>query len=347
MTSVPSEVFDEAPSLESIVRLRKDLRQLDKLPRPEDIRYLVDQYYATQEYRIGADAQVRAASEGGEPHEVLVWLADQAATVENQIRRVLDWYTDVEPTGMGVWAKSQVGIGPVISAGLLAHIDITQAPTVGHIWSFAGYDPRTEWLSREKAQAVVKTVADRGPITDDQVEILANILGRNVESLKRMARFNGRDKPPLQRPTVSSAARALARRPWNAKFKVLCWKAGQSFVKVSNKPDALYGQLYRSRKNYEIARNMKGGNKEAAAEILRRKNIGHETEAYKAYIQGMLPPAQIDARARRYAVKMFLSHWWEVAYHRHYRTDPPRPFAIAVLGHNDYLPPPPPAWDSY
>ena len=38
------------------------------------------------------------------------------------------------------------------------------------------------------------------------------------------------------------------RRPWNAELKVLCWKLGDSFVKVSNKEGALYGRIYRERK---------------------------------------------------------------------------------------------------
>ena len=43
------------------------------------------------------------------------------------------------------WARSIYGIWPVLAAGLLAHIDIEQAPTVGHIWSFAGLDPTKKW----------------------------------------------------------------------------------------------------------------------------------------------------------------------------------------------------------
>jgi hypothetical protein len=38
----------------------------------------------------------------------------------------------------------------VLSAGLLAHIDITKAPTVGHIWRFAGLDPTAVWMKGEK-----------------------------------------------------------------------------------------------------------------------------------------------------------------------------------------------------
>lgn len=46
--------------------------------------------------------------------------------------------------------NSITGIGPVIAAGLLAHIDIEKAPTVGHIWRFAGLDPTVTWGRGEK-----------------------------------------------------------------------------------------------------------------------------------------------------------------------------------------------------
>ncbi len=99
------------------------------------------------------------------------------------------------------------------------------------------------------------------------------------------------------------------KRPWNAGLRTLCWKLGQSFMKVSNREDATYGRHYRDRKTYEIERNDSGGNAEAAARILAEKKWGKATEAFKHLSAGKLPPAQIDARARRYAVKLFLAHF--------------------------------------
>ena len=40
-----------------------------------------------------------------------------------------------------------------------------------------------------------------------------------------------------------------------------------------------------------------------------------------------------EERAKRYAVKLFLSHWFEEAYRTHYGTEPPKPYPIARLGH--------------
>ena len=70
----------------------------------------------------------------------------------------------------------------------------------------------------------------------------------------------------------------------------------------------LYGKLWRKQKDLYIARNEAGLYTERSAEILKTKNYGKDTDAYKSYSVGKLPPAHIHAMARRYAVKLFLAH---------------------------------------
>jgi hypothetical protein len=264
-------------TLEPLVKLSRDLKASAANLTVPQARYLVDAYYAMQEYRKASANQVRALTETAEPCEVIAWLAAQMDTLENQIRRALDSWTDAQP--LGQWCKSITGIGPVISAGLLAHIDITKAPTVGHIWKFAGLDPTTEWGKGEK-------------------------------------------------------------RPWNARLKVLCWIIGESFVKVSGLPSDVYGKIYAARKEQEALKNEALEFADQAAAILQKKNIGKKTDAYKAYSIGKLPPAHIHARAKRYAVKIFLAHFHHVAYRLHYGQDPPKPYVIEHLGHVHYIAPP-------
>jgi hypothetical protein len=178
-----------------------------------------------------------------------------------------------------ITCNSIVGIGPVISAGLAAHIDVTRSNTVGHIWRFAGLDPTVEWKKGEK-------------------------------------------------------------RPWNASLKCLCWTIGESFVKVSGRPDDFYGQLYLQRKQIEQQRNEAGGLADQAARKLERFKIGKDTDAYKAYAAGKLPPAHIHARAKRWAVKLFLAHYHHVAWTMATGTPPPKPYVISILGHADMIMPP-------
>jgi hypothetical protein len=265
------------PDLTPITRLSRDLKEAAATLSPDEARYLVDAYYQIQEYRKAANNQVRSLVEAQEPHTVIAWLAEQNESLESQIKRALDRLSDSSP--VGVWAKSITGIGPVISAGLLAYIDIEKAPTVGHIWRFAGLDPTMTW---EKGQ----------------------------------------------------------KRPWNASLKTLCWKIGESFVKVSNNAKDVYGHVYTERKGLEDGRNAESRFADQAKAKLEKFKIGKATDAYKAYSEGKLPPAHIHARAKRYAVKLFLAHYHHVAFVERYGKEPPKPYIIEHGGHTHYIAPP-------
>lgn len=259
---------------ESVKRLSRDLMLATKTMSDDEARFLVDAYYLMQDDRKRSHNQVRQME--AEPHAVIAWLGDQSETLEGQIKRALESYTDTRPVGL--WLKANFGIGPVIAAGLLGHIDIHKAPTVGHIWRFAGLDPTVKWEKKTK-------------------------------------------------------------RPWNAGLKTLCWKIGQSFMKFSGSDDCNYGKVYRERKAYEVARNDRGDNAEVAAETLATKKFDKKTDAFKHYTAGHLPPAQIDARARRYAVKLFLSHLHLVWYFVEFKELPAKPYAIGHLDHAHFDPP--------
>src|ERR1035441_9847736 len=144
-----NQTNETSESPEVVRRLRRDLVKAASTLSVDEARYLVDAYYAMQEYRKAAGNQVRALAESEEPHGVIQWLFDQNTTVEKQILRALDSWTDALPAAR--WAKSICGIGPVISAGLTAHIDITRSATVRHIWRVAGDDPTLPWEKREKS----------------------------------------------------------------------------------------------------------------------------------------------------------------------------------------------------
>src|SRR3990172_9497925 len=249
----------------TIERLTRDIKSAMSSLTPREARFLVDLYYQIQDNRLGAKNQERALEKSGEPHSVITWIADNSKLMENDIKKALEKY--VESREDGRWLLSIYGIGPIIAAGLLAHIDITKAPTAGHIWSYCGLNPKVKW---EKGQ----------------------------------------------------------KRPWNAAMKKLCWVTGQVFMKFSGRDECFYGKMYLARKAYEVEKNKNKEFAEQASEILRTKKIGTSTEAYKAYSQGYLPPAHIEMRAERYAVKMFLSHVHHVMYEVYYGHPPVRPYIL-------------------
>lgn len=254
------------------LKLTKSVADAAREMGPDEARYMVDTYYQIQEFRIAAQNQHRSLvqSEKEKPNELTAWVAAGMEYFESQIRRALDRYSD--STDMGRWAKAIIGVGPVIAAGLDAHIDIERAPTVGHVWKYAGLAPG--------------------------------------QRRKRGERLD-----------------------YNPALKVLCWKIGESFVKVSGNPNALYGQFYLQRKAYETEKNERGEYAEQAKQALEVRKIGKDTDAYKAYSVGQLPKGHIHARAKRWAVKLFLAHWHEAAYRARYGTEPPMPYPIAHLGH--------------
>jgi hypothetical protein len=247
--------------------------EASNLPAAE-LRLLVANYYQSQHMRKTMDMQIRhlgdrhkILEDNHDLKQILTFTPEAFADLEKQLAGAFDKIL-VSPVAM--WIKAQRGIGPVIAAGLLAHIDITKAPTVGHIWRFAGLDPTQKWEKGEK-------------------------------------------------------------RPHNAELKQVCWHAGQCFMKQSNDPDCFYGHLYRERKQYEIARNERGENSERAKTF---KVSAGATKAVKDKLKsGQLPDFNIDARARRYAVKIFLSHLHAILFWDFYGKAPPKPFAIPILGH--------------
>lgn len=273
----PIEMTPE--TMTQVARLTRDLRAAGALLSRDEARFFVGAYYMMQNDRIRAAHQTRTLSESGEPAALMDWLAEQRATLEKQVQRALDAYS--YSSAPGKWARSIPGIGPVITAGLLAHLDVTKAQGCGAFWKFAGLDPSSKW---EKGQ----------------------------------------------------------KRPHNAALKRLCFLIGESFVKVSGNPRDIYGQVYKRRKEMETAMNEAGRYADQAAASLATKKYGADTEARKHYEAGRLPPARIHMRAKRYAVKLFLSHLFDVMWWNEYGTAPPKPYILTEAGrhHTQFLAPP-------
>jgi hypothetical protein len=276
MADTAADPLEAAIFGDEIERLSRDVRAAGRLLTREQARFLVGTYYDLQGHRVAMGNQAAALQREEKPNDVVEHLHRQMGVLERQCASVLAAWADQFPTN--TWAQSQKGIGPILSAGLLAHIDITQAPTVGHIWSFAGLNPNQRW---EKGQ----------------------------------------------------------KRPYNADLKVLCWKIGDSFVKVSGKEDAYYGRLYRQRKEYEVGRDERGELADQAHQTLEKRNI-KDPATKRIYESGHMPAGRLDLRARRWTVKLFLSHWHDVAFREHFGEAPPNPYPIAHLGHVHYMEPP-------
>lgn len=142
-----SERLSMTDNWELLQRLDKDLRAAAKLLGRREARALTGLYYQIQEFRKISGNQ-HLAAKAGEPNAVASWVHKNMTAIENDIRRALDEFSS--SYSVGQWMKSLTGIGAVIGAGMLAHIDISKSPTAGHIWRFAGYDPTVKWEKKQK-----------------------------------------------------------------------------------------------------------------------------------------------------------------------------------------------------
>jgi hypothetical protein len=351
--------------------LSKDQEEASAHLGPAEVRFLVDAYYASfQKPRIRLNNQIKAIDRGGdpEPHTVLDWLRKQSEMLEDQIKIALLGYA--RSKDMGRWLLSICGIGPVIASGLLAHVDWTK-PTVGHIWRFAGLDPSSTWLGREKAEALVKAEA-----TKDFAALVERCC---VKVNRKSASYYNSMRAQDKKPNKTNLTAWLAKRPWNVPLKTLCWKAGESFIKLQNNKRDIYGKQFVLRKTIEVANNDQG--RFADQTQVKKEQVGKDTDAWPWYAgcypdgttrrymalaevfekaqliaereqllkdvmgkpgqgQLMLPPNHINSRARRYAVKLFLSHAHFVGHWLATGQLAPNPYPIEHCGHAHVIPPP-------
>jgi len=343
VTQISETTFPDVTDEDSITEyqnavraLTKDLKKAAVTMGRDELRYLVDSYYRMQNDRIRSEGQTRSLSRDTKPHDVIEWYGQQNRFLENQLKGAMAEYVNHHPVGQ--WLKSICGVGPVTSAGLLAHVDLNPwkcrrtnmkevacSPSdpctdnckvesldyVGQLWSYAGLNPNSKWEKKTK-------------------------------------------------------------RPWNAALKTLCYKIGESFVKQQGRESDIYGRLFAERKEGEWKHNLEGENSEYATE--KAKSVGKSTIAYKWYsgeldpswvrmrlksgkpwpqspksyktaAKGkgvpMIPPAHVHARARRWTVKLFLSHFFEVMYKvENGGTAPAEPFVLSMDNHNRKIPVP-------
>lgn len=290
------------------VRLTRDMREAAKTMGAEEARFMVDMFETKQRDRIRNGNRLIALRKGDEPSSLLSHFQEIDRTMEQQIGAALTKYCEASP--LGQWMLVQKGVGPLIAARLIAFIDWDECDTPSRIWAFAGLVPGLEWNKGEK-------------------------------------------------------------RPWNARLKRVCFLLGESFVKVQGRDGAFYADHFTAKKAELWHRNVSGGNRERA--LVLKDKVSKTTEAHRWYRgdvieevarmvaaktwpdgkkpwaekEGsgvpMLPPAHIHAQARRWTVKLFLAHTWEVAW----RANPANegrscsPYAIEHMGHKHVIACPP------
>lgn len=302
MTDNNEQPPTDAPKEHELLRvtrlIRKDIRASVTGISPHQARFLVDAYYMMQDQRMRTDLQFRYLGKSGEPNAVLNWLAGQSDVLEREVAKALEYYSGDQP--LGRWARSIVGIGPVIAAGLLAHIDITKAPTVGHIWRFAGLDPTDKWLKGEKRP------------WNASLKRLCWIIGESFVKTKGHNRS-------VYGPVFQARRDLEWARNFRGEFAAQCDEtlATRKFKKGADAPLWYQGCL-----TQEAAAQILQADAQARLSMVKRL-AGEPASGIK-----MLPPSRIHLRSTRYAVKLFLSHYHHVAHEMRFRAPPPKPYIL-------------------
>lgn len=310
----------------------------------ETFRFVVDRFYDAQSKRIVLSNQIDSITRGKDVQddtslEILKMEYAVYVKLEASYNKLMDVCT--KRTRSGRWLRAVSGIGPALAATFEAYFDVKKGTHASSFQSYAGLNDHSKpWYSKEQAKAFVKKAMEQyetDVVTDDVIIQISADTGWSVQFLQNHAV----DEEVLNKTgervyNKTDLEKAITILPFNRNLKTACWKLGDTFVKNANRKSK-YGKIYQQRKAYELAKNENGDYAEYAALCLQKKNYTGDTR--KIYESGKLPLNHIEQRARRYAVKMFISHYFEACYRYTYNEPSERPYAIEHLGHTDYIEP--------
>lgn len=335
-------------TLDGLASISKDVKQSMTYVNDAQVRLILDNYYATQQHRMNIKNQIRVVEQGFDKVQegdtpAIAWLVKDVENRENQIKKMIAEYVKTVPVCR--WAMAIKGIGPVFAANLWSYIDMSKCRHANQFLSYAGLnDNNVPWLGKEKAKEIVDEAYEyfglksSDPVTDDVLLRVAIASGRTgLHTVKKnfLKRKGNNTKTETDKLILINY---MAMPPYNIDLKKMCYLIGESFCKVSNR-GSLYGQIYKERKALETMKNDRGDYKEQAEQLLREKNYSKGTDTYKFLSQGKLSPGHINERAKRYAVKIFLTHFFECCWIYTHHTKPPVLYVIEHLGHVDYIEP--------
>ena len=238
--------YIDATAQKFLSDLGKDLREAAKSLTSKEARFLVDSYYLHQENRKRLGNQKRAMTKAGEPVKIIDMMYEVEEVLESRIKSALNHYAKGHP--MGWWALEQHGIGPVISAGLIAHVDITRCPKVTSLWTFAGVNPAKKWGKGQKrphngklktlvwhiGECIKRTKGSEksfyGPLWEQRkaYEVRKNDAGENSEQAERQLREKSYSKDTdayrhLTEGKLPPAQVDLRASRWTAKLFLSHW----------------------------------------------------------------------------------------------------------------------------
>lgn len=284
------------------------MTQRIKFQEPELIplpimRALVEIYYDFQKQRIATFNNVMMNCErNGISEEDLEKkynvkpLIDEAKAYENKIKKRLTDEVQNYPL-YDKYLKNIQGIGPVISAGLIANIgDIGKFGTISKLWMQSGLGFNKFCPECDHPTYVELEFEDRdGNLTKQ----------KKLKPFENCPECHKQTIPIIQRTTKGY------RNNWSPRLKVLAWKIGDSFVKQKASKSG-YRRLYES---------------------LRKGDTENHPTKIKENGKTKYNDGHMYNRAVRKTVKIFLSHLW-ITWREMEGLEVKQPYVSKVLGHD-------------
>lgn len=251
-------------------------------------RLMVTTYYALQDQRIQMSNRIGAlAREGVSSEEEIQYLHnfmdEKLRKAENEIKREMQRFVDTVPIYQG-FLTDVMGIGPIIAAGLISIIGgkspnygvgIARFDTVSKLWAYAG---QHVIKVNEKGHRWFPTEGHAYEFHKKHVMWYAEKATSKIDVEKEIKkRMQSACWGDVETSNQIAKKRAGQVANWNQDLKTLCWKIGESFVKV--------GGYYRAEYDTQKEREQLKAPEE-------KKIVHHK-------------------RAQRKAVKLFLSHLWQ------------------------------------
>ena len=303
----------------------KDIRAAALDMSNKEAEYLLRDFFKLLGVQLSTSGHVYILKKQNLDGPAAKYISLEAKAIRRHIIELLDIWTENFPTAR--WVKSIRGFGPIIAAGMTILVDIDKAPKISSLYRWAGLTPNSRRLSMKEAYKLIEEVSDAlgDELTEEHLKWLARKLNKKEESFIKAA--GGRNKEP----SWELLLRALQWPEYNLLLKKVCNAIGDQVIKHKN----LYHDLFHIRLAYERDKNNKGALKNEAKRYLARYS-----SAPSCYHEGYLTDAHLRARAKRWAVKVFLAHYYMVCYYMKYKETPPDIYSLGILQGKTRIHPP-------
>jgi Transposase IS116/IS110/IS902 family len=302
---------------------------VNKLVEKATVRNMVEIYYDSQQFRMRTVSRLKKSSNDESFKEICEETI--AVYLKQETRIAARLKTEMQSHIMSQWLYANYGIGPILAAGLVAYVDeIERFGTVSKLWKYAGMS--TIDVCQDCGKRIIEDGA-RGAWILHLADRLFEQSQKNKDKKKKMTHSECIEKATSRvclcpNPTKKTMAdrRVIGQMlEYNPKFKNLCFLIGDQFIRQMRSPYRKKFDEYKL--DYSTRPDLK-------AEIEERKRAPKD-ENDKFAVKGT---ARVHSMARRKAVKLFLSHFWQT-WREVLGLPAPEPYAIAHLGHVDKIPP--------